>query len=142
MVKAQADEIVALDRRDGTRLWDAPTPGSGTVMCQASTDATSNIAVLAYGNGEDCHTFYAVDLTSGKPLWQHQIDADEWAPSGGTRIARSGDTVVVSAEKHLATAYRVSDGKELWKDTSPTAFDLKSPPGRLPGGRSTPAAAS
>ncbi|MEU2855591.1 outer membrane protein assembly factor BamB family protein [Streptomyces syringium] len=117
VVKALPDGIAGLDRATGKRVWGFPTPGSGTVLCQASTDSTGNIAVLAYGMGEECHTFYAVDLSSGKTLWEHDIPAAGWTPGFRTRIARSKDTVVVSAAKHLTTAFRVSDGKQLWSES-------------------------
>ncbi|MEU8548272.1 PQQ-binding-like beta-propeller repeat protein [Streptomyces roseoverticillatus] len=116
VVKALPDRVVGLDPKRGKQLWEAPTPGSGSVMCQASADSTGDVAVLARGSGEDCHTFYAVDLTSGRTLWEHALDADEWAPDDTPRIARSGDVVVVSAKGGLTTAFRVSDGKQLWKD--------------------------
>ncbi|WP_179080039.1 PQQ-binding-like beta-propeller repeat protein [Streptomyces rectiverticillatus] len=116
VVKALPDRLVGLDPKTGGQRWEAPTPGSGSVLCQASADSTAGIAVLARGSGKACHTFYAVDLTSGKTLWEHSTDSDEWAPSDGPRIARSGDVVVVSADDHVTTAFRVSDGKQLWKD--------------------------
>ncbi|WP_424892516.1 PQQ-binding-like beta-propeller repeat protein [Streptomyces sp. XH2] len=116
VVKALPDRVVGLDPKRGRQLWEAPTPGSGSVMCQASTDATGNVAVLARGSGDECHTFYAVDLTSGRTLWEHSLDPDEWAPDDTPRIARSGDVVVVSAKGRLTTAFRVSDGEQLWKD--------------------------
>ncbi|WP_058047740.1 PQQ-binding-like beta-propeller repeat protein [Streptomyces roseifaciens] len=116
VVKALPNRLVGLDPKTGGQRWEAPTPGSGSVLCQASTDSTAGIAVLARGAGQACHTFYAVDLTSGKTLWEHSTGSDEWAPSGSPRIARSGDVVVVSANDHVTTAFRVSDGKQLWKD--------------------------
>ncbi|MFF4220068.1 outer membrane protein assembly factor BamB family protein [Streptomyces nondiastaticus] len=116
VVKALPDRVVGLDPKRGKQLWEAPTPGPGSVMCQASPDSTGNVAVLARGSGEECRTFYAVDLTSGKTLWEHSLDPDEWAPESTPRIARSGDVVVVSAKGGLTTAFRVSDGERLWKD--------------------------
>ncbi|MEU5188357.1 PQQ-binding-like beta-propeller repeat protein [Streptomyces klenkii] len=116
VVKALPDRIVGLDPKRGGKLWEAPTPGSGSVMCQASTDSSGGVAVLARGSGEQCDTFYAVDLTSGRTLWEHSLDPDEWAPGSTPRIARSGDVVVVSANGRLTTAFRVTDGKQLWKD--------------------------
>ncbi|MEU1818159.1 PQQ-binding-like beta-propeller repeat protein [Streptomyces roseifaciens] len=116
VVKGLPERLVGLDPKTGKQRWEAPTPGSGSVLCQASADSTAGIAVLARGSGAACHTFYAVDLTSGKTLWEHSTGSDNWAPSGGPRIARSGDVVVVSADDHVTSAYRVSDGKQLWKD--------------------------
>ncbi|MFC4516370.1 MULTISPECIES: PQQ-binding-like beta-propeller repeat protein [Streptomyces] len=116
VVHALPDGTAALDRSTGRRMWGTPTPGAGS-LCRASTDSTDNIAILAYGAGEDCGTFYALDITTGKVLWQHTLEPDDQAPSGPTRIARSGETVVVSTEKKRTTAFRVRDGREIWHES-------------------------
>ncbi|MEV0277512.1 PQQ-binding-like beta-propeller repeat protein [Streptomyces sp. NPDC050610] len=117
VVKALPDGIAGLDRGTGKRVWGTPTPGVGSVVCQASTDDSDGIAVLASGVGEECSTFFAIDLASGKVLWEHELAQDEWVRESGTRIARSGNTVVVNAKTRKTTAFRVSDGKKLWTDS-------------------------
>ncbi|MFD9484167.1 PQQ-binding-like beta-propeller repeat protein [Streptomyces sp. NPDC059991] len=118
VVKALPDGVAGLDRRDGRRLWGVATPGSNNVICQASTNAGGHIVVLAAGNGPDCSLAFAVDLASGTLLWQRQLaeDRDNLA-SEHTRIARTADTVVISAKRKKTTAFRVSDGTPLWTDT-------------------------
>ncbi|MFE7116039.1 PQQ-binding-like beta-propeller repeat protein, partial [Streptomyces sp. NPDC057654] len=91
--------------------------GGGLVVCQASTDASDGIAVLASGVGDECAHFFAIDLASGKVLWEHDLAPDEWVRESDTRIARSGNTVVVNAMTRTTTAFRVSDGQKLWTDS-------------------------
>ncbi|MFI9724591.1 PQQ-binding-like beta-propeller repeat protein [Streptomyces sp. NPDC052396] len=116
VVKARPEGIHGFDQGTGKLLWSIPVPRRNQSICQGSTEATDNIVVLAYGRGEECDAFYAVDLAARRVLWERTIPPDQWATTNGTRIARSGGTVVVSTDKHLPTAFRVSDGKLLWKD--------------------------
>ncbi|MFF1482632.1 PQQ-binding-like beta-propeller repeat protein [Streptomyces sp. NPDC058301] len=117
VVKALPDGVAGLDRRDGHRLWGVATPGSDTVICQASTDAGGNVAILAAGSGRECHHVFAVDIASGRLLWQKELaDNRDNFSIGHTRIARAQDTVVVSAPRKSTTAFRVSDGTQLWTD--------------------------
>ncbi|MFI1170127.1 outer membrane protein assembly factor BamB family protein [Streptomyces melanogenes] len=117
VVKALPDGVAALDRRDGHRLWGVAAPGGDSVICQASTDASGDIAILAAGSGRECHQVFAVDIASGRLLWQKELaDNRDNFSIEHTRIARAQDTVVVSAPRKTTTAFRVSDGTQLWTD--------------------------
>ncbi|RLU82526.1 hypothetical protein CTZ27_29800 [Streptomyces griseocarneus] len=116
VIKALPEGLIGLDRATGRRQWGIPTPGSGTAICQTSTDITGNRLVLAYGQDSTCDHYFAVDLSARKVLWEHTLKSDDWSPSSGVRIARTGDVVVLEADKHIAEAFRVSDGKSLWQD--------------------------
>ncbi|MCC2279844.1 PQQ-like beta-propeller repeat protein [Streptomyces sp. ET3-23] len=117
VVKALPDGVHAYRPADGKELWTVRNP-DGTKLCQASTDSTGDIAVFARGKGDDCSTFAAVDLASGKQLWEHTLDAEDHVVGAGDKIARSGDTVVVSAAGHRTSALRAGDGTLLWKETA------------------------
>ncbi|MFC5720520.1 PQQ-binding-like beta-propeller repeat protein [Streptomyces gamaensis] len=117
VVKALPDGVHAYDPGNGKELWTTPHP-AGATLCQASTDSTGDIAVLAVRrDGDKCSTFTAVDLNSGKTLWEHALDTQKHFSDAGDAIARTGDTVVLSAIGHTTEALRVSDGTRLWKET-------------------------
>ncbi|MFF4402995.1 PQQ-binding-like beta-propeller repeat protein [Streptomyces sp. NPDC001404] len=116
VVKALPDGVHAYEPDSGKELWSVRNP-DGARLCQASTDSTGDVAVFARGKGDTCSTFVAVDLASGKALWEHTLDADDKVIGAGDKIARSGDTVVVSAAGHRTSALRVADGTLLWKET-------------------------
>ncbi|KNB49341.1 PQQ-binding-like beta-propeller repeat protein [Streptomyces caatingaensis] len=116
VIKALPEGLVGLDRATGRQQWGISTPGSGTAMCQTSPDTSDNVLVLAYGQDRTCDHFYAVDLSRRKVLWEHTLEHSDWVAGKGVRIARTGDVVVLEADQRIAEAFRVSDGKSLWKD--------------------------
>ncbi|MFD7297909.1 PQQ-binding-like beta-propeller repeat protein [Streptomyces sp. NPDC059897] len=110
VVRAQTDGISALDTGTGELQWGLAAPGKGaSTICHASSVTSENIAVLAVGAVHDCDSLFALDLKTGKKLWQHKIPKSDDGPS----TAVSGGTVVVNDQ----TAYDLRSGKQLWKDT-------------------------
>ncbi|MGD6742828.1 PQQ-binding-like beta-propeller repeat protein [Streptomyces sp. BH106] len=110
VVRAQTDGISALDTDSGDLQWGMAAPGKGaSTICHASSVSSKNIAVLAVGAVHDCNSLFALDLKTGKKLWQRTISKRDDGPS----TAVSGGTVVVNDK----TAYDLRTGKELWKDS-------------------------
>lgn len=114
VVRALADGLVAMDVATGHRLWESRLPAT---LCQASTIADGGVGVIAYGSEEDCGTVAGVDLRTGRIRWTRSLPVDESAiNSGEPELARSGDTVVAAIEHHRTTAFRASDGAQLWTE--------------------------
>ncbi|KAB2385925.1 outer membrane protein assembly factor BamB family protein [Actinomadura montaniterrae] len=114
VVRALADELVAMDVATGRRLWESRLPAT---LCQASTIADGGVGVIAYGSEEDCGTVAGVDLRTGRLMWTRPLTIDESAINGAEpQLARSGDTVVAAMKHHPTTAFRVSDGAQLWTE--------------------------
>jgi outer membrane protein assembly factor BamB len=123
VVKAQPDGVFGYDKRSGQELWGVPVPGGAdTVVCLASPDAGSGIALVAYGSGDTCDRLFAVDLEARKRLWDRGDLSSAENRVSETRIARTGDVVVFAAEDRTPAAFRVSDGAELWED-NPSLYD-------------------
>ncbi|MEU9025652.1 PQQ-binding-like beta-propeller repeat protein [Actinomadura sp. NPDC048394] len=116
VVRALADRLVAMDVATGRRLWERRLPAT---LCQASTIADSGLGIVAYGSEEDCGTVAGVDLHTGRIRWTRFLPIDDSTINNGEpQLARSGDTVVAAMEHHRTTAFRVSDGTQLWTETA------------------------
>jgi outer membrane protein assembly factor BamB len=77
-------------------------------LCSRESAVTSKSAFArspAQGKG----TVYALDATSGRPLWQRQLDS---APFGCATVAR--DAVIVPTYDGRVTAFAAADGRTLW----------------------------
>ncbi|MEU6846164.1 PQQ-binding-like beta-propeller repeat protein [Streptomyces sp. NPDC046716] len=110
VVRAQTDGVSALDIGSGDLQWGLAAPGKGaSTICHASSVASKDTAVLATGTVHDCGTLFALDLKTGKKLWQHTLPKRHDDPS----TAVSGGTVVVNDQ----TAYDLRTGKQLWQDS-------------------------
>ncbi|MFZ3560240.1 MULTISPECIES: PQQ-binding-like beta-propeller repeat protein [unclassified Streptomyces] len=118
VVRAQTDGISALDADSGDLQWGMAAPGKGaSTICHASSVSSENIAVLAVGAVHDCNGLFAVDLKTGKKLWQHTIPKRQDGPA----TAVSGGTVVVNDK----TAYDLRTGRVLWKDSKKETYGGK-----------------
>ncbi|WP_420035855.1 PQQ-binding-like beta-propeller repeat protein [Streptomyces sp. cg28] len=110
VVRAQTDGVSALDTGGGDLRWGLAAPGKGAAtICHASSVSSKDIAVLAVGTVNKCDGLFALDLKTGKKLWQHTLPKRDGDPS----TAVSAGTVVVNDQ----TAYDLRSGKKLWEDT-------------------------
>ncbi|WP_331726268.1 PQQ-binding-like beta-propeller repeat protein [Streptomyces sp. NBC_00470] len=117
VVRAQTDGVSALDTDSGELQWGLAAPGKGaSTICHASSVSSNGVAVLATGAVHDCDTLFALDLKTGKKLWQHTSKQD-----GDPATAVSDGTVVVNDK----TAYDLRTGKQLWKDSKNGTYDGK-----------------
>ncbi|MHB9758398.1 outer membrane protein assembly factor BamB family protein [Streptomyces sp. BYX5S] len=118
VVRAQTDGISALDTDSGDLQWGMAAPGKGaSAICHASSITSKDTAVLAVGTVHNCNSLFALDLKTGKKLWQHTIPKRDDGPS----TAVSGGTVVVNDK----TAYDLRSGKVLWKDSKKGTYGGK-----------------
>ncbi|WP_327672005.1 MULTISPECIES: PQQ-binding-like beta-propeller repeat protein [unclassified Streptomyces] len=118
VIRAQTDGVSALDADSGDLQWGMAAPGKGaSTICHASSVSSEDIAILAVGAVHDCNGLFALDLKTGKKLWQHKISKRQDGPS----TAVSGGTVVVNDK----IAYDLRTGKQLWKDSKKETYGGK-----------------
>lgn len=121
VVRAELQSVLGLDAESGNQAWSVLVPDRDALICAASSVSSQEIAVLAYGKMGTCSHAFAVDLRTGKLLWDKPLRKDvRKVPS----LAVSGGAVVLEN----GTAYRLRSGKPLWKSS-----DLDSGNGCSPG---------
>lgn len=124
-------KVIALDRKTGKPLWEQTAlqgvpktkrhPKSSQASC---TPATNGKVLIAYFGSEGLFA-YSMD---GKLLWKKDLglqnagwffDPDyEWGAASSPVIHK--DSVIVQCDRQrdsFVAAYRLSDGKELWRTT-------------------------
>lgn len=116
IVQTLPDGIMSYDRADGAKLWGTALPEPGTIACAGSSDSTSNVGLVGYGDKESCTRLAAYDLGTGKVLWKAPIPKKERLKESEP-LARSGNVVVVQAGG-LPKALRVDNGKPAWDPAS------------------------
>jgi hypothetical protein len=83
VVRVRTDALVAHTARDGEVRWTSVLPARQSV-CAMSDTTSGGIGVIAYGREKGaCATVRAVDLKTGRTLWQHGVDG-ALTPSGWT----------------------------------------------------------
>ncbi|WP_248964060.1 outer membrane protein assembly factor BamB family protein [Sphaerisporangium perillae] len=121
VVRVQRDGVLAYAFGTGKRVWGTPAP-SGS-LCGATPTLQDGKGVIAYGGGDACDHLAGIDARTGKVLWKAQVAAEKRL--GGSRsievpeLALAGDVVIAQPGAGLR-AYRLSDGKGLWRGTPPS----------------------
>lgn len=125
VVQTLAGGVKAYNRETGKQLWATPLPGAGNQACVAPSVSDGGIGIVAYGasgmgGGKGkCDHVAAFDLNSGKALWHRAFKVkDEFNTGKGLRVARSGETVVIRADKEHV-ALKVADGSAAWDPLRP-----------------------
>ncbi|MFD7239582.1 PQQ-binding-like beta-propeller repeat protein [Streptomyces syringium] len=70
VVKAEPDMVTAYDIRTGAKKWSFLLQGP---LCSASRESEGNVAVIAAKFGSVCTHLMAVDLRSGKRIWEELL---------------------------------------------------------------------
>jgi outer membrane protein assembly factor BamB len=126
IVRAEIDGLAAYDVASGHDVWSYEVPDPQQ-LCGMSRDTSQNIGVIAYGDeGSACNTLVAVDLGSGRQLWQQQL-AGGGLPASATAnfIAVVNDVVAVAAtpdpdQNNGLEAFDLHTGASRWQATLPT----------------------
>jgi len=98
LVRVRSDGAVAHGLADGKRLWahELPRP---QVVCSVSRNADGGVGLLVHtGGGEDCDRVAALDLASGRVLWERGAKG---LRDGQGRIGTGSGVAVVAAESGL-----------------------------------------
>ncbi|GGR50494.1 PQQ-binding-like beta-propeller repeat protein [Streptomyces netropsis] len=70
VVKAEPDMVTAYDIKTGAKKWSFLLQGP---LCSASRESEGNVAVIAAKFGSVCTHLMAVDLRSGKRIWEELL---------------------------------------------------------------------
>lgn len=117
VVRVRTDEAVAFDAASGEVEWTYRLPGEAA-LCSMSRGVSGDVGLIGYAlDGQPCSTVVAVDLTSGKQLWQATRTAaarsgtgvyhDDMAVGGSVAVLRQ-PTSIVGLDAHT--------GKQLWQE--------------------------
>ncbi|WP_406148291.1 PQQ-binding-like beta-propeller repeat protein [Streptomyces sp. NBC_01012] len=120
IVKAMYRSVVGYSVADGKEKWTLPL---SVDVCAAPENATADgKIVLGVKSGTtekaDCSVLQMIDLNTGKAGWKKTIkEGGAFDMMSNIGLAISGDTVTVGRTSY-SNGYRVSDGKELFANTS------------------------
>ncbi|MEU1125910.1 PQQ-binding-like beta-propeller repeat protein [Streptomyces sp. NPDC005899] len=116
LVKGMYRSVVGYSVADGKEKWTLPLPAD---MCAApGTPTADGKIVIGVESGTtdkaDCSELQLIDLNTGKAGWKKSVKKNgAWDLMSDIGLAISGDTVTVGRTGN-SSAYRVSDGKELF----------------------------
>lgn len=109
----RATEVTGYDAATGERRWSVPLSGR---VCAASPRADGDRVAVQFGPGRQrCDRIAAVDLKSGRKLWEQPMPTAERVREG--QVVISGGVVVVD-ESSATAAFRLADGEPLWNRDS------------------------
>lgn len=118
VIRARTDRMTAYDLADGHVVWTFPVPADHK-LCGMSRTIDRNLGLIAYGpeGRYYCPTVAALDLGTGRPLWQRQ--RPEAAEFNNTyfyadEIALAGD-VAVLREAHAFLAVDARANTQRWR---------------------------
>lgn len=102
-------EIVALDARNGGRLWSKQTE---TPFHTAPTVRDGRVYAMNRDNRS-----WALDQATGAELWTHEVFAETAAILASTSPAATADEVVVPYTNGDLYALRANSGRAIWSDS-------------------------
>jgi len=115
VIRARFDRLVAYDVTTGTVRWTFMLPGRD-VLCAMSRTVSDGIGLIAHGgDSAPCDRVTAVDLRSGRSLWQRNV------PGGGSSIAVVSDALAVTGDTAILRnprgleAVGLRDGARRWE---------------------------
>jgi len=128
LIRARSDKIVASALADGRESWVFAFP-RGNQLCTMSRGIEDNIGIVGYKSDDESHciTMVALDLATGRTLWQRQrgplppvpfrTDVDEIAVAG---------QVALSREASGFAAVDLHDGKPRWRKAAAAGCEVYS----------------
>jgi outer membrane protein assembly factor BamB len=127
IVDGRPDGIIAYAIGTGQQTWSLQAP-NGLRACAMSAVASNNIGVIGYGPDQyTCDRVAAVDLSSGRQLWQVDLADHSKVPARLTnpQISISRDIVAVRTTT-VIQGYGLSDGKLRWATPKEPPFSATS----------------
>src|SRR5262249_33790796 len=126
-VPGASGEIVALDARDGTRVWDfgRPVPAEVPLCCGTGNRGVALVGSTIFAVTLDAHLL-ALDANSGQRKWDTTVADFHKSSSITSAPLTIGDRVVVGisggdfGSPGFIAAFSAADGHKLWQfDTVP-----------------------
>ena len=102
-------DIVALDAKNGGRIWKYELPAAARV---APTIANGRVYVVTLEN-----QLIALNETNGQELWRHSGISEAASLLGGSSPAVDGDTVIATYSSGEIFALRPENGLTAWSDS-------------------------
>jgi outer membrane protein assembly factor BamB len=102
-------DVVGLEAADGTEVW---RQSLGVPLRAAPTVAEDRVLVLTADN-----QLYALEGTTGRPVWRHAGFFEGTGLLGGPSPAVDRGLVVVPYSSAEVYAIRLDNGRPLWSDT-------------------------
>ncbi|ARF77132.1 hypothetical protein B7C62_12715 [Kitasatospora albolonga] len=122
IVKAMYRGISGYGVADGKQKWTLALPAD---VCSTPNSATADGKIVigiksSTTDRADCSVLQMIDLNTGKAGWKSTVKKNgAWDMLSDIGLAISGDTVTVGRTSY-SSAYRVSDGKELFATSTGT----------------------
>ncbi|MFI0483373.1 PQQ-binding-like beta-propeller repeat protein [Actinomadura sp. 9N215] len=110
---AAGRQVTGYGIADGKKRWAVPLPGD---VCAASTQmASGRVAVLHGAGGGTCDRVQVVDVQRGKAVWQRPLPLWDSSGTKGTQVVIANGAVAVQREDEGINAFRLRDGRPLWR---------------------------
>ncbi|MEH1130768.1 DUF1707 domain-containing protein [Micromonospora sp. CPCC 206061] len=96
VIRARLDRLVAYDLADGRVAWTFPVPAEHE-LCTMSGTVDGNVGVIGYAPASsfECTTLVAVDLGTGRSLWQRPRPGFGGEHRSGDEVAVVGETAII-----------------------------------------------
>lgn len=128
IVASSNNTVTAWHVQDGTIAWNVTLPATGQlkyvqfVAQQGDTIIYRADEACGAPNGEDCISLFALNIASGKQIWQHALPPN--MPYNAIAFFFDGTTLIAStfyqqgaSNTYTLFALRGSDGSQLWSHT-------------------------
>ncbi|MEJ3746151.1 DUF1707 domain-containing protein [Actinomycetes bacterium KLBMP 9797] len=115
VIRARLDRLVAYDLADGRVAWTYPLPAEHE-LCTMSGTVDGNVGVVGYAPAGSftCATLVALDLGTGRPLWQRPRPGMGNEHRSGDEVAVVGETAIIR-EPTGFVAVDARANKQKWR---------------------------
>ncbi|MEV5754389.1 PQQ-binding-like beta-propeller repeat protein [Actinoallomurus sp. NPDC052308] len=116
VVRARFDRLVGYDVATGAVRWTYTVPGRD-VLCAMSRTTADGVGLIAHGaETQPCGRVTAVDLNTGRALWERGVPADGISSSVSADVLAVTDGMAAVQTSQAVMALRLRDGTPLWQD--------------------------
>ncbi|RKS69070.1 outer membrane protein assembly factor BamB [Actinomadura pelletieri DSM 43383] len=113
LVLAAGRQVTGYGVVDGTRRWAVALPGD---LCAASKVMSGGrIAVLHGGGTFECDRVQVIDVGRGATVWQRPLPPWDSSDDKETQVVIADETVAVQREDEGINAFRLRDGRPVWR---------------------------
>lgn len=114
-VRAAPDGLIGYSDTSGKQKWQIEPAGGYDRICATSTAATDDVIGVIYGSArDDCGQVAAVNIRTGKQLWQSKADPKDELASGAAVAASDGKIFAPDPDGSGISGYDIEGKKRLW----------------------------